>query len=253
MENKEKEIKVIEEREILGQKIRIYGTFDEPLFLAKDVAEWIDYSKNSQGKYNVTAMISTIDEKEKLIFKTKIPGDTQKRNVIMLTEDGLKQVLANSRKSKAKEILTKLEDSFVYKKTPKQTEFELMLKNALDCHLKQSGLDWKYCPFNNKEDYKTTYDELVFFETEKKVGKYKLDFYFPKFNLVVEYDENHHKYQKQADKEREIEIIKILESINDYDISEDDYLTHFIRVQEGKEFEGIINIISYLMHYAFVC
>lgn len=69
---------------------------------------------------------------------------------------------------------------------------------------------------------------------------------------MVEYDENHHKYQKQADKEREIEIIKILESINDHDISEDDYLTHFIRVQEGKEFEGIINIISYLMHYAFV-
>ena len=65
----EKELKVIEERELLGKQFRIYGTFEEPLFLAKDVAEWIDYSKNSQGKYNVTAMISTVNENEKLVLK----------------------------------------------------------------------------------------------------------------------------------------------------------------------------------------
>lgn len=242
----ENQLQIINQQEVLGKEFRIYGNVENPLFLAKDVAEWIGYSVS-----NVSKLVNMVDEEEKVRNIVSTPGGNQK--AWFLTEDGLKQLLANSRKSKAKEILTKLEDSFVYKKTPKQTEFELMLKNALDCHLKQSGLDWKYCPFNNKEDYKATYDELVFFETEKKVGKYKLDFYFPKFNLVVEYDENHHKYQKQADKEREIEIIKILESINDHDISEDDYLTHFIRVQEGKEFEGIINIISYLMHYAFVC
>lgn len=31
----EKELEVIEERELLGKQFRIYGTFEEPLFLAK--------------------------------------------------------------------------------------------------------------------------------------------------------------------------------------------------------------------------
>ena len=47
------------------------------LEVAKAVAEWIDYGKNSKGSYNVSEMVSTIDKEEKLIFKIKIPGDTQ--------------------------------------------------------------------------------------------------------------------------------------------------------------------------------
>lgn len=35
--------KVIEEREVLGKEFRIYGTIEEPLFLAKDVASRIDH------------------------------------------------------------------------------------------------------------------------------------------------------------------------------------------------------------------
>ena len=27
---------------VLGKKFRIYGTFENPLFLAKEVAEWIE-------------------------------------------------------------------------------------------------------------------------------------------------------------------------------------------------------------------
>jgi anti-repressor protein len=43
------EIKIFEEREVLGKEFRIYGDMDNPLFLAKDVAVWIDYdvSKSS--------------------------------------------------------------------------------------------------------------------------------------------------------------------------------------------------------------
>lgn len=74
------------------------------MFLAKDVAEWIDYSKNSQGKYNVNSMLSTVDEEEKLVLKVLIPGDTQKRNATLLTEDGLYEVLMQSRKPIAKQI-----------------------------------------------------------------------------------------------------------------------------------------------------
>ncbi len=32
-------LQVIEEREVLGKAFRIYGDFDNPLFLARDVAE----------------------------------------------------------------------------------------------------------------------------------------------------------------------------------------------------------------------
>ena len=41
----EKDLTVIDEREIMGQTIRICGDFENPLFLAKDVAEWIDWIK----------------------------------------------------------------------------------------------------------------------------------------------------------------------------------------------------------------
>ena len=43
----EKVLQVIRETEILGKKIKMYGSIENPLFLAKDVAEWIDYSKSN--------------------------------------------------------------------------------------------------------------------------------------------------------------------------------------------------------------
>ena len=74
------QLTVFEQREVLGKEFRIYGTQEQTLFLAKDVAEWIDYSKTSQGKYNVSAMVSTVGEDEKLVLKTLILGDIQQRN-----------------------------------------------------------------------------------------------------------------------------------------------------------------------------
>ena len=54
-----KEIKVIDEREVLGKHFRVYGDIENPLFLAKDVAEWIEHS-------NITRMLSSVDEDEKV-------------------------------------------------------------------------------------------------------------------------------------------------------------------------------------------
>ena len=51
--------KVIEERELLGKQFRIYGTFEEPLFLAKDVTEWIEHS-------NSRKILNTVNENEKV-------------------------------------------------------------------------------------------------------------------------------------------------------------------------------------------
>ena len=89
------EIKVIEQRKLLGVDFKIYGDFDNPLFLAKDVAEWIEHS-------NSTEMLRGIDESEKL--NSTILSAGQRREVIMLTEDGLYEVLMQSRKPIAKEF-----------------------------------------------------------------------------------------------------------------------------------------------------
>lgn len=36
-------VKVLTKAEVLTKEFILYGTVEEPLFLAKDVAEWIEY------------------------------------------------------------------------------------------------------------------------------------------------------------------------------------------------------------------
>lgn len=88
-------LQVIERREVLGKDFRVYGDADNPLFLAKDVASWIEHS-------NPTEMVRTIDEEEKL--NSTILSGGQRREVTFLTEDGLYEVLMQSRKPIAKEF-----------------------------------------------------------------------------------------------------------------------------------------------------
>lgn len=92
---------VIQETEILGKKIRMYGSIENPLFLAKDVAEWIDYSK-SNGKYKVSQMTNIVDENEKGIYNVDTLGGVQEST--FLTEDGLYEVCMQSRKPIAKQM-----------------------------------------------------------------------------------------------------------------------------------------------------
>ena len=42
-------IELISNQQILGRQVNVYGDFENPLFLAKDVAEWIDYAKTGRG------------------------------------------------------------------------------------------------------------------------------------------------------------------------------------------------------------
>lgn len=87
------ELQVFNQQEVLGKNFTIYGTAQEPLFLAKDVAEWIDHSDTQK-------MISSIDEDEKLMRTLFLSG--QNRQAWFLTEDGLYEVLMQSRKPIAK-------------------------------------------------------------------------------------------------------------------------------------------------------
>ena len=66
-------------------------------------------------------------------------------------------------------------------------------------------------------------------------NKYRIDFYTPKYNLAVEYDEKGHRNKMSEDKIREQEIHNELGC-------------NFIRVKKGKELEGINNIFKYILN-----
>lgn len=95
MDNK---LQVLDQREVLGKEFKVYGDIDNPLFLAKDVAEWIDYQKTKKGYYNTSKMLNTVDDDEKLTILNKDSGGSK----CYLTEDGLYEVLMQSRKPIAK-------------------------------------------------------------------------------------------------------------------------------------------------------
>lgn len=96
-----KEMKILNEQEVLGKHFRVYGTINEPLFLAKDVAEWIEHT-------DLSRMVDLVDEDEKLKRTLYVSG--QNREVWLLTEDGLYEVLMQSRKPIAKQFKKKVKE-----------------------------------------------------------------------------------------------------------------------------------------------
>lgn len=110
------------------------------------------------------------------------------------------------------------------------------------------GVDFKVCPFDDKKRYHQHYKDSLNYETQYSILNYRVDFYFPNFNLIVEYDEKAHEYQKESDIQRQFEIEDFLNKQLGNKYWEDDgSLFTFIRVKEGQEFKGIIEIITHLM------
>lgn len=81
--------KIIKTEEVLGQTMNIYGTIESPLFVAADIASWIEHS-------NPTEMLRSLDDDEKLTSVILRAG--QNRQVQMVTEYGLYEILMLSRK-----------------------------------------------------------------------------------------------------------------------------------------------------------
>jgi prophage antirepressor-like protein len=95
VKREDSQLQVIDSRIVFGKKLTIYGTIEKPLFLAKDVAEWIEHS-------DVSTMLRTVDDAEKLTHTIYASG--QNREMWFLTEDGLYEVLMQSRKPIAKQF-----------------------------------------------------------------------------------------------------------------------------------------------------
>lgn len=124
---------------------------------------------------------------------------------------------------------------------------------------KSSGLHKKICKaINSITTYQTQYSCCN--------NKYRIDFYFPKLNIAIEYDEKYHENQLEKDKQREYEIMrdiyidKYYKEYSEDQLQEWEYknkeemfdieyeeklldhsfdMTRFIRIKEGKEMEGL--------------
>lgn len=90
------QIEVLKQTELLGQQFKVYGTLAEPLFMAKDVAGWIEHS-------DVSMMIRNIDEDER-VSVTNPNNVWGGQSAWFLTENGLYEVLMQSRKPIAKQF-----------------------------------------------------------------------------------------------------------------------------------------------------
>lgn len=86
---------VIATQQFGSKSFKVYGDKDNPLFVAVEVAEMIEVQ-------NTTDLLKRVDEDEKLTYVVSRAG--QRREVNMLTEFGLYEVLFQSRKPKAKEF-----------------------------------------------------------------------------------------------------------------------------------------------------
>ena len=95
------QLQVFEQRNVLGRELKIYGNQEDPLFLAKDVADWIEHSQPSR-------ITNLVDEDEKLMCTLSTSG--QNREMWFLTEGGMYEVLMQSRKPIAKAFKKKVKE-----------------------------------------------------------------------------------------------------------------------------------------------
>lgn len=98
-------LSLLREEEFLDKTVRVFGTPENPLFLARDVAEWIDYNISSVNK-----MLANVDEDEKTTRKIIPTGSNYQTEAWFLTENGLYEVLMLSRKPKAKQFKSKVKE-----------------------------------------------------------------------------------------------------------------------------------------------
>lgn len=104
----EEKLEIVQRTEILGKEINLYGSIENPRFLATEVAEWIGYCKTGAGKFNVAVMIKNIDDCDKGTNIVGTLGGEQK--AMFLTENGLYEVLMTSRKPIAKDLKKQIKE-----------------------------------------------------------------------------------------------------------------------------------------------
>lgn len=163
--------------------IRIIGTLQNPIFYASEIGIVLgiknvrkSVAKFDESKVVTGLMRETLNIKSYKFSKNKklIEDPT----MILLTLSGAKRLIASSRSLIAQNLCNDIRYNF-HKKVP-----ELDFINKIQ-----------------------TIFSTEIFELQKCVLSYRIDLFMPKYNLAIEFDESHHKYQGEQDKSRENDII----------------------------------------------
>ncbi len=88
-------LQIVDQRQVLGHDLKIYGDKENSIFKADEVANWIEHS-------NVSVMLNNVDDAEKKLIQIGTLNNSY--SAWFLTEDGLYEVLMQSRKPIAKEF-----------------------------------------------------------------------------------------------------------------------------------------------------
>ena len=135
-------VEILKQTELLGRRLTVYGTAQEPLFLAKDVADWLEHT-------NPSAMLKMIDDDEKRKVFCNLPNLNKDykpcesssymgANYLFLTEDGLYEVIMQSNlpiakqfKKGVKQILKEIRTTGGYIATQANETPEMIMARAL--------------------------------------------------------------------------------------------------------------------------
>ena len=186
-------------------KVRVVNIDGEGWLAGKDVAELLGY-KNTRD-----ALSKHVDEEDKMLVS--VYDGKQNRNMVIVNESGLYQLIAKSKTITKKQK----EDSINFFK-----KFGML--NDVTLHSR------KEIEFIDKLERAL----LAFNVTGKKqhnILDYKIDYYIPSLNVAIEYDENGHKnYTYEAHELRQKLIQKELGC-------------RFIRVTDNKDDEFNIGLV----------
>lgn len=178
-------IKVFENPEF--GKVRTVVISGDPWFVGNDVAGVLGY------KYPKDAIRDNVDDDDKMVVKLsdiqeRIPDHMKGSKITIVNKRGLSNLIFKSEKlsKKDKDYFIKIFDvksSFYSRK-------EIEFKDELFDFFKSIGLNVLH---------------------QNTVGKYRVDFYIPYLNLVIEYDESEHSnYNINNEKAREAFILNAL-------------------------------------------
>ena len=151
-------IKILETMNIQGHIVDIYGTKEEPLFLAVDIAKIIDYSVG-----NTSWMLNSVDpdEKKLITVSARSNSKTARGNATpkwFLTEYGLYEVLMQSRKSVARRFKSGVKYILKEMRLREEITFEEMFE-----HSDPLVDEWEaMCRQRNEDgDEEITFDEFL--------------------------------------------------------------------------------------------